>query len=98
MGNSTQSGQNFPVVKQSRKGEWILVGSTGYCEVVRHVETGQEADMYLITRDGRIPLAEDYRRYEFRRTNDHNLVQVLQVERENAQHMCQGTERLRVKT
>lgn len=63
MGNSTQGVQQFPVVRQSRKGEWTLVGSTGYCEIVRNAETGQEADMYLITRDGRISLNEDYRRY-----------------------------------
>lgn len=91
MGNSTQVPSNLQVVRQSRKGEWTLVGSTGYCDIVRHVETGQEADMYLITRDSRLPLAEDFRRYNVRLTNDRNLVQVLQVELEQSQQMCQGS-------
>jgi hypothetical protein len=54
--------------------------------------------LYSITRDGRIPLVEDYRRYNYRFSQNSNLVQVLQVEKENTSHMCQGTERLRVKT
>lgn len=41
---------------------------------------------------------DDLSRYEYRRTQNDNLVQVYQVEREVARHICQGVERLRVKT
>lgn len=43
-------------------------------------------------------MVDDISRYEYRRTQNDNLVQVYQVEKESARHMCQGVERLRVKT
>jgi hypothetical protein len=98
MGNSPYGSQGFPVVRPSRPGEWVVEGNTGYCDIVRNTTDGTLADMYSTTRDGRIPLAEDYRRYNYRLTQNNNLVQVLQVEKENASHMCQGAERLRIKT
>jgi hypothetical protein len=85
-------------VHPSRPGEWAIEGTTGYCDIVRNTADGTLADLYSVTRDDRIPLNEDYRRYNYRLTQNSNLVQVLQVERENASHMCQGSDRLRVKT
>lgn len=88
----------LPVVQPSKPGDWNKEGTTGYCDVVRNTRTGIEAEQYFLQRDGRISLADDLNRYEYRRTQTKSLVEVFQVEIENAQYICQGGEYLKVKT
>jgi hypothetical protein len=93
MGNKAANVASLPVTKPSTPGEWQKQGTTGHCDI-----TGQLAEQYIFQRDMRLNLVEDCQRYEFRRQQKSNLVEVYQVERDNSLYMCQGDETIRVKT
>jgi hypothetical protein len=101
MGNQTTAANvsSLPVCQPSQPGEWQKEGTTGYCDLVRNRKTGQLAEQYVFQRDQRLDVLEDCLRYEFRRQQRNGIVEVYQVERENAQqYMCRGDETIRVRT
>lgn len=81
MGNQTTTFNHFPVVKAGGPPEWRKEGTTGYCDIVRHVSQNFVAEEYTFQRDGRISLLEDCQRYEWRRNQPEYIIQVYQVEK-----------------
>lgn len=56
---------------------WELVENAGYCNVVKHLVTGEEAEEYAISLDGSHSITEEFLRYEYRLKQNQNLVRVL---------------------
>jgi|JI6StandDraft_1071083.scaffolds.fasta_scaffold00351_6 serine/threonine protein kinase len=97
MGNNNNAVAGVQVYRTSRPGEWVRQGTTGYCDIVKNAQTGEIAEQYSIPIDQGLSFEEELRLYEMRR-NQPRIVRVLQVEKENTTHFCQGQEFLRVKT
>lgn len=89
---------SLEVTRPSQPKEWVKERTTGYCDVVRNTHTGLLAEQYSVAVDGRLGRDENLRRYEFRFTHCQYTVQVIQVEKEDSQFLCQGQDFLRVKT
>lgn len=101
MGNQTTAASiaSLQVCQPSPAGEWQKEGTTGYCDLVRNRRTGQLAEQYMFQRDQRLGVVEDCRRYEFRRQQRSNIVEVYQVECDTPQqYICLGDEVIRVRT
>ncbi len=96
MGN--RSSTAFEVSKPSEPGEWVKKGTTGYSDIIANVRTGVVAEQYTVPIDRRLSAQEDLLTYEFRRTQNDNLVRVYQVERESSSYMCQGEQYQKVRT
>ena len=93
-----QSVQQLQVFSPTYLGEWVTIARNNYCDVVKNADTGLVAEQYIVPADTRISLSRTLEIYEYRRKQNENLVQVLQVEREPPTYICQGEDYLRVKT
>lgn len=66
--------QQLEVCAPSHPGEWILIGRTDYCELLKNTDTGFEAEQYVVQSDPNIPLIKTYEIYDYRRKQLDNLV------------------------
>jgi hypothetical protein len=90
--------ENLEVWQPAGNDDWEIIENAGYCNVVRHLATGEEAEEYAITLDGKHSLFEEFQRYEYRYHQNQNLVSVLSAYRENGQYLCSGSDLVRVRT
>ena len=82
----------------SLPGEWILEANIDYCQLISNTYTHVMAEQYLIPTDHTLSLNRAYEIYDYRRTQNDNLVQVYQIERQSPAYICQGDDYLRVRT
>lgn len=98
MGNNSKSVENIGVCHLEPAAGWTSAQNLGYCQLLYNTQTGQSLEEYTIPLDGRLQPLQEFQRYEFRRTQNLNLVTVHHVQKQESEYLCSGMDYIKVKT
>lgn len=74
--------------------EWVREARESYCAVLRNIETGQQAEQYVITIGQAI--AAEFERYDYRKRQNENLVSTWAVQQVAGDGLCETVTKLLV--
>jgi hypothetical protein len=81
-------------VAQPLGAEWVKESRESYCAVLRNIETGQQAEQYVVAFNGSIPA--EFERYDYRLQQNENLVSTWAVQQISNEGVCNGANKLLV--